>query len=84
MRLRPSRSFSQGNNPRADVDDNTIHAYTYSIVEKRTVEFYKKLVIEKGESEREFIKSCFWGGDRISCEYEYAVIQRELRKLSKI
>ena len=56
----------------------------YSIVAEHTVDVYKKLVVENGENEREFIISCFWGGDRVYPEQEYELIKSELRKLSKL
>lgn len=48
-----------------------------------TVKAYKRNVIGEKCSAREFIQSCFWGGDPIDNEHEYDMILRELKKESK-
>jgi len=48
-------------------------------MEDFTIEAYVKFVVNGGEDERDFIQSCFWGGDPIDNETEYESIRKQLR-----
>ncbi len=45
-----------------------------------TIDAYIKYVVYGEQTVRDFIQSCFWGGDEITNESEYEMIKNELQK----
>ena len=52
-----------------------------TFVSQNLISAYKNFVISGIETEREFIKDCFWSGDPINSESEYNTIVKAIHTL---